>query len=566
VTSAVVPHIPCAVGARVPVRGEPSIRGPCNRCAIADEWAMATSDRDTGTEIDLSEFESKIEVRPLRLDDFHDLIVLQTACFPGMPNWTREQFESQIKTFPEGQICVVFDGELVASSASLIVTFDLYSDWHDWSKIADGGYIRNHEPEGDCLYGIEIMVHPKMRGMRLARRLYEARKALVKDRNLRSIVIGGRIPGYKDHVDEMNAYEYAQKVTDKALYDPVLTTQLANGFELRQLIPGYLPSDRESSGWATHMEWVNVDYRPFKKRTVQPVQQVRLAAVQYHMRPIESYEEFERSVEFYVDTASDYKADFLLFPELFTIQLLSFMKPAGRPSEAARMLAAETPKYLETMSDLAIRHHVNIIGGSTFALEEDVLYNVAYLFRRDGSIDRQYKIHVTPAEWKWWGVHGGDRVEVFDTDCGRIAIQICYDVEFPELTRIAAAKGAQILFVPFNTDERFGYLRVRHCALARCVENHMYAVLSGCTGNLPLVKNADIHYAQSGIFTPADIMFSRDAIAAECHPNIETLVIQDLDIELLRRHRYRGTTLNWRDRRRDIYKVHYREGEIERDI
>ena len=113
--------------------------------------------------------------------------------------------------------------------------------------------------------------------------------------------------------------------------------------------------------------------------------------------------------------------------------------------------------------------------------------------------------------------------------------------------------------MPFNTDERFGYLRVRNCALARCIENHVYTVLSGCTGNLPQVKNADIHYAQSGIYTPADIPFSPDAIAAECTPNIETIVMKDLDLELLRRHRYQGTTQNWRDRRRDLYRVHYNE-------
>jgi predicted amidohydrolase len=156
-------------------------------------------------------------------------------------------------------------------------------------------------------------------------------------------------------------------------------------------------------------------------------------------------------------------------------------------------------------------------------------------------------------------VNGGNKIEVFDTDCGRVAIMICYDIEFPELARIAAQKGAQIILVPFNTDERSGYLRIRHCSLARCVENHVYVAVAGCVGNLPFVDNADIHYAQSGIFTPADFPFSRDAIAAECNPNIETFVIQDLDIELLRRHRYRGTTQNWRDRRKDLYEIHYTE-------
>lgn len=131
-------------------------------------------------------------------------------------------------------------------------------------------------------------------------------------------------------------------------------------------------------------------------------------------------------------------------------------------------------------------------------------------------------------------------MEVFDTDCGTIAILVCYDIEFPELVRIAAQKGARIIFVPFNTDTRHGYLRIRHCALARCVENHLYVAVAGCTGNLPFVENSDIHYAQSAIFTPADAEFSRDAVAAECTPNVETLIIHDVDVEMLRIHRDGG--------------------------
>lgn len=510
------------------------------------------------SEIDITRFESHLEVRPLRADDFEALIALQLRCFPGMKTWQRDQFDSQLERFPEGQIGITYDGVLVASSSSLIVDFDLYSDWHDWKLVADSGFIKNHDPNGNVLYGIEIMVGPEHRGLRLARRLYQARKQLAVERNLRGIVIGGRIPGYGAHRDEMTAHEYVEKVEDKRLYDPVLTTQLANGFELRELIPDYFPSDEDSGGWATHMEWVNVEYRPFKKRAMHAVQMVRFAAVQYQVRAIASFEEFERQCHFFVDTAADMNSDFVVFPELFTTQLLSLSK-VKLPAQAARQLAEFTARYLEMFSELAIRFHVNIVGGSNFSVEDNKLYNVSYLFGRDGSIGKQYKIHVTPAEWRWWGVSGGDRVEVFDTDCGKVAILLCYDVEFPELARIAAKKGAQVLFVPFNTDERFAYLRVRHCAMARCIENHMYAVLAGCIGNLPQVANADIHYAQSSIFTPADFPFSRDAIAAECTPNVETLVVQDLDIELLRRHRYDGTTQNWRDRREDLYKVRYLE-------
>lgn len=510
--------------------------------------------------VDLTDFERRMKIRQLAEGDYEQLVDLQRQCFPKMAPWDREQFDTFVEKFPEGQIALEIDGQLIGSSSSLIVDYDLYSDWHDWQTISSGGMLENHNPNGDMLYGIEIMVHPEFRGMKLARRLYDARKQLVRERNLKGIVIGGRIPGYANHRDEMSPYEYVQRVQEKQMFDPVLTAQLANGFEVKRLLPDYLPSDEDSAGWATHMEWLNLDFRPFKKRSIRPVQLVRIAAVQYQMRQIHRFEDLQEQVDFFVSTASDYHADFVVFPELITVQLLSIMK-ITRASEGARRLTEHTPRYMEMFRELALSYNINIIGGSQFVLLDDRLYNVAFLFRRDGTIEEQFKLHITPAEWKWWGVQGGNRVRVFDTDSGRVAILICYDIEFPELARIATKKGAQIIFCPFNTDERNGYLRVRNCALARCIENHLYVVAAGCTGNLPQAPVADLHYAQSGIYTPSDVPFSRDGIAAECTPNVETMIVQDLDLEQLRRHRYTGTTRNWLDRRRDMYEVRFREGD-----
>lgn len=508
--------------------------------------------------LNLKDFEKKIAVRQLRSNDYEVVKDMQLQCFPGMLPWGRDQFESQLAHFPEGQICVEYKGRLVASSCSLILDVDYYSDWHDWKIISDSGYIRNHNPQGDTLYGIEIMVHPQFRGMKLARRLYEARKQLVREKNLKRIVIGGRIPGYQKHSKKMSATEYVRKVMDKTFYDLVLTPQLSNGFILQGLIPDYLPSDEDSSGYATHLEWVNPDYIPDTKPRLYFSQLVRVCAVQYQMRQIKSFDDFAQQATYFVDVASDYHSDFVLFPELFTLQLLSCM-PAQRPGESARKLAEVTPQYLDLFTRMAIKYNINIIGGSQFTVEDDKLYNIAYLFRRDGTLGKQYKLHITPSERKWWGVVPGNKMDVFDTDRGRIAITICYDIEFPELSRIAARKGAQLIFCPFNTDERHGYLRTRYCAQARCIENHLYVVTSGCVGNLPFVDNADIHYAQSGIYTPSDLPFSRDAIAAECTPNVETVVMYDLDLERLRRHRRFGSTHNWNDRRADIYTIQYNE-------
>lgn len=509
--------------------------------------------------LNLVEFERHVRVRPVTIDDFDQLVTLQHECFPGMAPWTRKHVESQLERFPEGQICIEYNGRIVASCATLIVDSSEDLDWHNWAAVSDNGYIRNHDPEGDILYGIEIMVHPQQRGMRLARRLYNARKDLARKFNCRSIYIGGRIPGYGEHAEHMTAREYVQAVIDKRLFDPVLTTQLANGFVLKRLIPNYLPSDSESRGYATFLEWTNLDHVPeARRRMMRSIEPVRLGVVQYGMRPLKSFEELATQVEFFVDAAGDHKTDFLLFPELFTTQLLS-LTPKCRAEEQARRLAPFTPRLLDLFTDLAVRYDMNIIGGSHVAEEDDQLFNVAYLFRRNGTLEKQYKLHITPGERRWWGIQPGRTVRVFDTDHGRVAILVGYDIEFPELARIAVSQGARILFVPFNTADRAGYMRLRYCAQARCVENHVYTTLAGVVGNLPFVQGADTHYAESGIQTPCDVSFARDGIAATCTPNVETVLVQDLDLELLRRHKHGGTEQNWLDRRGEVYRVVYRE-------
>ncbi|WP_420852606.1 GNAT family N-acetyltransferase [Rubripirellula obstinata] len=491
----------------------------------------------------------------MRIDDYETLVAIQKKCFGEMEPWGKDQIESQLAQFPEGQLVVECDGRLVASSSCLLLDYDDDLEWHDWKKTADSGYIRNHKPDGDTLYGIEIMVDPDFRGMRLSRRLYDARKDLCRSRNVEQMIVGGRIPGYHKFADKLKASEYVDRVVNKSIFDPVLTPQISNGFSLQGLLSNYLPTDTESCGYATFLEWRNLDYAPASKRrhrrTVRPV---RIGAVQYQMRSIGDFDEFASQIRYFVDVAGDYKCDFLLFPELFSTQLLSII-PALRPGEAARRLADFTPQILEIFSDMAVKFDTNIIAGSHFVVEEERLFNVAFLFHRDGKIDKQYKLHITPSERTWWGVEGGPSMEVFDTDCGKIAIQVCYDCEFPELGRLAAARGADIIFVPFNTDTQSGFQRVRTCAAARCVENDVYVAIAGCTGNLPFVENADIHYAQSAIFTPCDVTFARDGIGAEANANIETVIIHDVDLELLKRHRQRGSVTNWKDRRTDLYEV-----------
>lgn len=507
--------------------------------------------------------DERLIVRQLRRSDLAAIAKIHEVAFPGVPSWSKEQFSNHLRVFPEGQIGVELDGELVATSASMLVEGSAYQDPHTYRQVSDSGTMNTHDPEGDTLYALDIAVHPRLRGLRMARRVYDARKQLVRTRNLRGIMFGGRIPGYHQHATELSPDEYVRRVVTKQIRDRTMQAQLANGFSIRRVLPAYLPADKESMGYAILMEWLNPAYVPAGDRA--QAQSVRVAAVQYQMRPIHTFEDFCHQCEFYMDTSAEYRCDFLVFPELLTTQLQSLV-PAERPGAAARRLDEFTQRYLDFFSQCAIRYYVNIIGGTHLIVEDGKLHNAAYLFRRDGSIERQVKLHITPSEQRWWGISPGRELNVFETDRGPISILICYDIEFPELARIAAARGARIFFVPYNTDIRSAHIRVRACAQARCIENHVYCVLSGATGNLPFTEGADIHYAQSAILTPSDIPFPRDGIATEATPNVEAILIHDLDMNTLRRNRRTGIVRPWFDRRTDIYRVRYREGKKNHDL
>jgi predicted amidohydrolase len=329
------------------------------------------------------------------------------------------------------------------------------------------------------------------------------------------------------------------------------------------LLRGYVPSDYESLGYAAHLVWRNpalLDHPdiPSIPSTQRLPDMVRVASVQYQQRRIRSFEEFATQVEYFTDIAADYNADFVTFPELITLQLLSIENEELSPVNSIRMLSQYTPQVKELFSRLAVHYNINIIAGShpTEQANGDI-HNVCYVCLRDGSIHEQEKIHPTPSERTVWNITGGDTAATIQTDCGPIGVMICYDSEFPEVARHLTDQGALILFVPFCTDVREGYLRVRYCSQARAIENQCYVVLSGNVGNLPGVNNFDIQYGQSCILTPSDFPFARDGIAADSTPNIETVLFADLHLESLARARNAGAVQNLKDRRFDLYETRW---------
>lgn len=285
-----------------------------------------------------------------------------------------------------------------------------------------------------------------------------------------------------------------------------------------------------------------------------PRRRVRVGIVQLAMRPMSGPEAFYEHASFFIEAMAGYGADFVCFPEYVNAPLMAPWKADGAPA-AIRNLAELTAPMRDFFSREAVAKGLNIITGSLPLVEDGRLYNVVYLCRRDGTVEEQRKIHATPSEESEWRMSGGDRLEVFETDAGKVGILICYDVEFPELGRLLAAEGLQILFVPFCTDTASGFHRVRYCAQARAIENECYVVAAGSVGNLPGVANMDFQYARSAVFTPSDYDFPENAILTEAPAGLETALIADLDLGHLENLHRRGSVRNLRQRRTDFYRV-----------
>ncbi len=497
-------------------------------------------------------------IRNLEHDDYPRLQALMDQVYKDIGGaWPEHTINKLIDDFPEGQICV-FDGEELAGIALTVqVRYDRFSNPHSYDDLIGKRMTILNDPEGDAMYGLDVLIHPDYRGFRLGRRLYEARKELCRQYNLRAILAGGRIPNYYKHAAEMTASEYIGKVRQREIYDPILTFQLSNNFQVKRLLGSYLPEDAKSKGYATLLEWNNILFEPEESVISSRPTRVRIGAVQWQMREVESVEELLKQVEYFVDTLSEYQSDFALFPEFFNAPLMGLTDQTNQTS-AIRFLAGFTERFRSEMSHLAVSYNINIVTGSMPLLEGETLYNVSYMCHRNGTVEEQRKLHITPHERRDWVIKGGNQLKVFETDAGRVGILICYDVEFPELARLLSEQDMDILFVPFWTDTKNGYLRVRHCAQARAIENECYTVICGSVGNLPSVESLDVQYAQSAVFSPSDFAFPHDAVMSETTPNTEMIMFSDLDLDQIRVIRNEGSVTNLKDRRKDLYRLKWR--------
>ncbi|HEY5956857.1 MAG TPA: carbon-nitrogen hydrolase family protein, partial [Polyangiaceae bacterium] len=359
------------------------------------------------------------------------------------------------------------------------------------------------------------------------------------------------ILGYVGQAGTMTPEEYVRAVELGEQRDQVLNFQLREGFVVRKVMRNYI-RDPQSMNCATLIEWLNPDYR---RRDDSTDKTVRVACVQYQMRQISGFGEFAAHAEYFVDAAHRYHADFVVLPELMSMCLLSQEEYRHLPSRVAMTkLASLEPEYMALMSRLAREYGIHLIAGSHPMKRGEGIQNICPVFFPDGRSVLQSKLHMTPAERQDWGIEGGNQLSIITTAKANVGVLICYDSEFPEPARYLADRGAEILFVPYCTDTRSGYLRVRHCCQARAIENQVYVATAGVIGNLPGVEAMDINYGRAAVFTPCDFEFARDGIQAEADNNVEMLLVTDLDLTRLQCARAAGSVTPRLDRRSDLFE------------
>lgn len=202
-------------------------------------------------------------IRNYETKDFSGLIQIQQESFPPpFPSdlwWNTEQLENHVSLFPEGALCIEVNGEIAGSMTGLIVGFDPSHPEHTWEEITDNGYIRNHNPNGNTLYVVDIGVRPAFRKLGLGKWLMLSMYDVVVHSGLERLLGGGRMPGYSKKANELSADQYLGAVMKGELKDPVITFLLRCGRTPLKVVPNYL-DDEESCHYATLMEWKNPFY------------------------------------------------------------------------------------------------------------------------------------------------------------------------------------------------------------------------------------------------------------------------------------------------------------------
>lgn len=206
----------------------------------------------------------EVTVRTTRGEDFPAIGDICARVYPGLPPWDPSYLAGHRERFPEGQLVAVdaADDRVLGFAATLIVLWDDYDMQHSWNEVTGYGTFSTHDPQGRTLYGAEVFVDPRAQGLGVGKALYAARRTMCQRLNLKRIRAGARLRNYSHHADEMSADEYVERIIRGEMSDPTLSFQLRQGFRVLAVVPGYLPSDRDSLGWAAIIDWNNAEYQP----------------------------------------------------------------------------------------------------------------------------------------------------------------------------------------------------------------------------------------------------------------------------------------------------------------
>ncbi len=277
---------------------------------------------------------------------------------------------------------------------------------------------------------------------------------------------------------------------------------------------------------------------------------VRVAAAQYDIGTFRNLDEYRAKIRAWIDEAVRGEAQLLVFPEYFSMELVSLFDARTRASLLLQIEAMQAllPEFLECFRHAATMHGLHILAGSfPVRLDDGSFRNRSYFFDPDGRADFQEKLQMTRFENERWNISAGRELRVFDTALGRIAVNICYDCEFPAFARRQVEAGADLILVPSCTDRLAGYHRVRIGCQARALENQCYVVQSSTVGTAAWSEAVDVNVGAAGVFTPVDHGFPDDGVLVAGELDRPGWVYADLDSERPRRVRVEGQVFNFHD-------------------
>src|SRR5699024_4967762 len=131
-----------------------------------------------------TESKHDLVIRSIYPEDLDEISALSIKCFGPEMCFKKKHFSSQLKLFPEVQACVEYEGSILGCSISVKKYIADYEHNHKYEPISDELYIRNHNPHGKHLHGIEVSVNPDYRNIKLGKLLNHARRKICRELNL----------------------------------------------------------------------------------------------------------------------------------------------------------------------------------------------------------------------------------------------------------------------------------------------------------------------------------------------------------------------------------------------